>query len=373
MREPGQITATQTMMMITNSMVGVAILALPRIAVELVNSGAILVTFIGLLLVFCSMVIIAKLGVRFPNESLIQSSKTIIGRPLAYLFGFFIFLFFILIVGFITREFAFILSSFLFPDTPMTVLVGVMLIVVAITTRNDITTISYIQFLYFPFIAIPILFLVLLSIPEIDMRLIRPFIGNQTNVFDFMKGSIMIAALPFAHIGMFVLTVLIPHTKNTKHAIRGSILGICISSLLLILIVFAVLGVFGINETKNPIWPVYVLTRMIQLPFELLERLDILFLIIWILSAFTTILSGYLIVIYNGSQLFQLRSHRVLSYIMLPIVFMVALYPKNVIQLYDFIRTIGLYGLFITMLYPILLLLVALIRKKKGSTANETM
>lgn len=373
MREPRQITATQTMMMITNSMIGVGILALPRIATEQVNSGAVLVTILGLFLVFISMVIIATLGVRFPNDSLIQSSKTIIGRPLSYLFGLFIFLFFILIVGFITREFAFVLSSFLFPDTPMTVLVGAMLIVVAITTRNDITTISYIQFLYFPFIVIPILLLVLLSISEIDLRLIRPFVGNETSAFDFMKGSIMIAALPFSHIGMFVLTVLIPHTQNTKHAIRGSIFGIIISSTILTLIVLTVLGVFGMYETRNPIWPVYVLTRMIQLPFELLERLDILFLIIWILSAFTTILSGYLIVIYNGSQLFHLRSHRVLSYIMLPIVFIAALYPKNIIHLYNLIETIGLYGLFITMCYPILLLLVALIRKKKGSTANESL
>ncbi len=83
-------------------------------------------------------------------------------------------------------------------------------------------------------------------------------------------------------------------------------------------------------------------TFMIQLPFELLERLDILFLIIWILSAFTTILSGYLIVIYNGSQLFHLKSHRVLSYLILPIVFIVALYPKNIIHLYNLIREVGI-------------------------------
>lgn len=366
MREPRQITATQTMMTVTNSMIGVSVLALPRIASEQVNSGAVLLTILGLTLAVVSIVIIASLGVRFPNDSLIHSSKLILGRPLSYFLGFCLFVFFIIIVGFITREFSFILSSFLFPDTPMTVLVAVMLIVVAITTRNDITTIAYIQFIYFPFIALPIVLLVFLAIPEIDWRQIRPFIGNETQPYDFMKGSLIIAAMPFVHIGIFILTVLIPHTKNTKHAIKGSIGGIVISAILLVLIVFVSLGVFGMNDVRNPIWPVYVLTRMIQLPFELLERLDILFLIIWILSAFTTILSGYLIIIYNGSQLFQLKSHRVLSYIMLPIVFVVALYPKNGIHLYNLLKTVGLYGLILTVIYPLLLLLISLIRKKKG-------
>ncbi|HWL11363.1 MAG TPA: endospore germination permease [Ureibacillus sp.] len=370
MREPRQITATQTMMTITNSMVGVSVLALPRIASEQVNSGAVLITILGLFLAFVGMMIIAALGIRFPNDSLIQSSKAIIGRPLSYLFGFFIFLFFIIIVGLITREFSFILSSFLFPDTPATVLIGTMLIVVAITTRNDITTISYIQFVYFPFIAFPILLLVFLAFPEMDIRQLRPFVGNQTTFQDFIEGSLIIAALPFVHIGSFILSIYIPHTQSTKHAIRGSIFGAILSGTLLSLIVLVTVGVFGMNDVRNPLWPVYVLTRMIQLPFELLERLDILFLIIWILSAFTTILSGYLIVIYNGSQLFNLKSHRVLSYLMLPIVFIMALYPQDILQLYDLLRTVGLYGLLITMLYPLLLLLVAFIRKKRGAV-NE--
>lgn len=373
MKEPRQITATQTMMTITNSMIGVSVLALPRIATEQVNIGAVLVTVLGLFLTFISMVIMALLGVRFPESSFIQSSKTIIGRPLSYLFGFTIFIFFILLVAFLTREFSFILNSFLFPDTPTFVLVGAMLIVVAITTRNDIPTITYIQFFYFPFLVFPILLLIILSIPEIDYRQIKPFLGNNTTFYDFMKGGIIIAALPFVHIGIFILTVLVPHTKNTKHAIKGSIFGIILSGTLLTLVVFAVLGVFGANETKNPTWPVYVLTRMIQLPFELLERLDILFLIIWIISAFTTILSGYLIVIYNGSQLFHLKSHRVLSYLMLPVVFIVAFYPENIIHLHGLIKEIGMYGLIITMIYPLLLLLISLIRKKKGKTTHETI
>lgn len=136
--------------------------------------------------------------------------------------------------------------------------------------------------------------------------------------------------------------------------------------------VFVNLGVFGNNELQNPLWPVYVLTRMIQLPAEILERLDILYVVVWIISAFTTILSAYLIVTYSASQLFSLKSHRVLSYIMVPVVLCIALIPNDLFQMYDYMYGIGRFGLILIMFYPLLLLLLSLIRKKKGGMNGET-
>ncbi|SOC15852.1 spore germination protein [Ureibacillus xyleni] len=364
MREPRQITASQTMMSIFNSMIGISILGLPRIASEHVNSGAVLVTIIGLGIMMIGMGIMTLLGYRFPKTSFIQFSKQIIGKKLSFLFGLFILVFFILLIGFITREFSFMLSSFLYPDTPMIVLVGAMLIIVAIATRNDITTISYIHFFYFPFLLIPLLLLIVLALENVDIRYVKPFLGNGNTFSDFLQGGLTIAAFPFVHIGIFLLTVLTPHTHSPKNAIRGSLLGGLFSSLLIILTLFVTIGVFGSMEAKSPLWPLYVLTRMVQLPLELLERLDILFLGIWVLSAFTTILSGYLIIIYTGSQLFNLKSHRVLSYIALPLVFGAAMYPQNIFHLFELIELVGKWGLIITMIYPLFLLFIALIRKK---------
>lgn len=372
MREPGQITASQTMMTVFNSMMGVSILVLPRIASEHGGSGAILVTVIGLIIAITGIVLMTFLGYRFPKTQFIEYSKIVIGRPLAYLFGLLIVCLFILLMGFITREFSFMLNSFLYPDTPAYVLVAVILIVVALTTRNDITTIAYIQFFYFPFILIPLSLLIMLAIKEVELRHVQPFVGNGLSFLNFVEGGTAIAALPFVHVGIFILTVLTPYTQNAKHALRGSLLGISFSSIFILLTVFVTVGVFGYKESTSPFWPLYVLTRMIQLPLELLERLDILFLGIWVLSAYTTILSGYLIIIHTASLLFKLESHRVLSYIALPFVFFVAMYPQNIFHLYRLIELVGKFGLVITLGYPLILLLIALIRRKKGSINNET-
>lgn len=115
-----------------------------------------------------------------------------------------------------------------------------------------------------------------------------------------------------------------------------------------------------------------VLTRMTELPASILERLDIIFLVVWIVSAFTTILSGYLICIELASKLFGLRSHRVLSYLTIPVIFGLSLYPESVPHLYEIIRLTGKWCLIITLGYPIVLLLISLLRGKRGSNDEKS-
>lgn len=124
-----QITASQIMTTVTNSMVGITILSLPRIASELANTGAVVVTLLGVLFALFSMLILTILAIRFPRTSLIESSIKIVGRPFAFLYGLLIMILFILFLALITREFSEMLSSFLYPDTPKAFLIGVMLLI----------------------------------------------------------------------------------------------------------------------------------------------------------------------------------------------------------------------------------------------------
>jgi spore germination protein len=55
----------------------------------------------------------------------------------------------------------------------------------------------------------------------------------------------------------------------------------------------------------------------------------------------------------------------------LPFVFVIAMLPQSVVQLYNIISIIGRYGLILTILYPGMLLIVALIRKARGKASNE--
>jgi spore germination protein len=56
------------------------------------------------------------------------------------------------------------------------------------------------------------------------------------------------------------------------------------------------------------------------------------------------------------------------SMMILPFVFVLAMLPQNVLNMYDIIVWIGQIGLLITVGYPLMLLLMAGLRKKRGDS-----
>ncbi|BDH62563.1 spore germination protein A2 [Lysinibacillus sp. PLM2] len=366
MNESKQITTFQCIAIIINSTIGLSVLVLPRIASEKVGSGAFLVTCIGMIFPIISLYIIALLSKRFPSESIIQYGQKLISKPLGKIFGFILIIYFFTITALVLREFGEVMNTTLLQETPMSATLIVMLIAVAVATRNNLTTIAYMQSFYLPFIVIPILLMVIFAIQDIDPRHMKPFLGNDTTIIDFLSSGLAVAGLPFIHIGMYIILIFASHMIDTKRILKGSMWGIGISAFIILLSTGVTVAVFGSEEIDNSLWPMLVLTRMTELPFAILERLDILFLVVWIISAFTTILSGYLLGIEFSSQLFKLRSHRVLSYLLLPFVFVLSLYPHNILHLYNIMEVVGRWGTLLAMGYPIILLLVSLIRKKGG-------
>jgi spore germination protein len=55
-----------------------------------------------------------------------------------------------------------------------------------------------------------------------------------------------------------------------------------------------------------------------------------------------------------------------LSFFLLAFVFIMAMLPQNILQMYTIIQNFGRIGLIITIAYPSVLLVIALLRKKRG-------
>lgn len=366
MKEPRQITTLQSSIIVINSTIGISVLALPRIASENVGSGALMATGLGIMFSILGVIVIASLSRRFTKENLISYSQKIVGKPIGKLVGFILMLYFAALSSIVLREFGEVMNTTLLQDTPITVTTIALLIVVAVATRNNMTTISFMHTYYLPFIVLPIITMVIFSIQDMDIRNIKPILGNGTMLVDLLGGGLSIVSLPFIQIGLFIILIITPHMVQPKTIIKGGVWGILISGVVIFLATFATLAVFGSEEVKKSLWPMLVLTRMTELPVAILERLDIVFLVVWIISAFTTLLSGYLIFIELGSQLFRLRSHRVLSYLGLVIVYGLAFYPDNILHLYQVTDILGKWGLTLTIFYPLVLLTVAKLRRMEA-------
>ncbi|MZQ87117.1 endospore germination permease [Paenibacillus sp. 5J-6] len=361
MEHPRQITVIQAAIILISTIIGVGVLALSLFAVRAADSGAPLVTFLGLLLGLAGLWLLTKLGMRFPEQSIIEYSKELIGKWTAGVFSVLIIAFFALITALAAREFGEVVVTSVLMKTPLEVTVIVMLLLAAVSSRADITTFTYFHHFYFPVIVFPGLLIVVLSLKNAHLVNLLPIWGNEPKG---MFGGILTMAALFQ--GSFVMTIVIPAMRRPEKAMIAGYIGMAISGALYVLIVIATVGVFGAEEIKKLVWPTLELAKTTSLPANILERLDGAFLAVWVTAVFTTLLSSYYLAIHFTSRLLKLKDHKMFAFFLMPFIYVMAMFPQNLLQMYEIIQVVGRWGLIFTVVYPLVLFIMAVIRKKKS-------
>jgi spore germination protein len=363
---PRQVTTIQAAIILFSTIIGVGVLALSLFAVRAADSGGPLVTLLGFLIASLGLLFIALLGMRFPTKSIIEYSEDLIGKWPARVGSVIIILYFAVITALAAREFGEVVLTSILPKTPLEVTVIVMLLLAAISSRADITIFAYIHHLYFPVILFPGLLIVVLSLKNATTINLLPIMGNQQS--GIFTGILTMAAL---FQGFFIMTIVFPAMRRPEKALLASAAGMTMAGGLYMLIVVATIAVFGAEEIKKLVWPTLELAKTTSLPANVLERLDGAFLIVWVIAVFTTIYSTFYLTIRSINQLFRVGDQKRFSFFVFPFIFVIAMLPLNILNMYQIIQIVGRWGLVITVAYPFVLLVAALIRKKKKGDGNE--
>ncbi|QQK77958.1 endospore germination permease [Salicibibacter cibarius] len=358
---PKNLTVYQTTAIVINAVLGVGLLPLPLIAVRAGDTGAPMVTFLAILVTLFGLAVLTMLGMRFPEQSIIHYSEDIIGKWLGRIGSLFIIAFFITLTSLVAREFGEVVITNILPETPLEITVIVMLVLASIFSRNDMMTFAYIHVFYLPILFVPSIAIIALSLGDADPLYLQPLWGHDAS--GMVTGVFTIAALLQ---GSFIITMIIPFMRAPEKAMKATIWSIAAAGGLYVLIVINTLALFGPEEIKNLLWPTLELARTATIPGEFVERLDIFFLVVFVTAVFTTMYATYMFTIYAIKQLFRLRDHKMFSFFILPFVFVIAMLPQNTIQMYEIIERIGRAGLVLTIIYPVLLYVIARLRKKQG-------
>ncbi|MFJ8259210.1 endospore germination permease [Peribacillus asahii] len=366
MKDPRDITTLQATTILISTIIGVGVLPLPLFAVRAGETGAPLVTLCGIGIASVGLFIMTKLGIRHPNKTIITYSEDIIGKWLGKFCSICVIVFFAILTGLAAREFGTVVTTAVLLETPLEVTVIVMLLLAAISARNNINVFAYIHNFYVPIILAPVLIVIAVSLKNANVLYLRPFIGGSFE--DAFLGALTIAAL---FQGSFVITLIIPVMKQPKKAMKASMWAMFISGGLYLLIVVATVAVFGTEEIKQLFWPTLELARTTSLPGNILQRLDVIFLSVWVTAVFTTIFASYYLTIYSIKQFVRLQDHKMLSYFILPFVYVLAMLPEDIFQMYKIIEYIGRIGLSLTVLYPMFLLILDVLKSKRRQNSGS--
>jgi spore germination protein len=370
MQKPKSVTSLQLTLTTGTAIIGVGILAFPRIVVEYVDTGAPLAAFFAIALMALGSLILCYLGNAYPEQTLFEYADNLLGRTLNRVVLVVLGVYFLELTALASREFGEVVITSVLQHTPMTVTVMVMVLLATLSTRNDIGSFARILSFYMPLVYFPALVIVVLSLKSARLVNIMPVLSmfHRGNAWDALIAVLIVAAL---YQNYLVVGLLLPFMYRIQSAWKSTLIGMFSAGAIYIIIMFAVLSVFGFEEIKNLTWPTLELAKTAALPAAFIERLDPIFLAVWVTAVFCAIFAAYFIAINALSHVFRLQDHRALSLAVFPIIFELAAQPSNIVDLYRIIKLVGLSGLVLSLGYPFLLTLLHVLRKTHATQSAK--
>ncbi|MGO1370009.1 GerAB/ArcD/ProY family transporter [Senegalia sp. (in: firmicutes)] len=358
-----KITKGQSATLIIGSILGVGILTLPsELAKESGNSGMIMI-IIGTILSIFIISIFTKLMLKFESKTVVEIMDELLPRPIAIIFESIFVLFYISSAAAVVRIFADIVKMFLLKETPLEVIIISMLLASVYIVRKGIEGIARLVQVILPIVIIPFALLLISLIPELDFQSVNNIMRFNTS--DILKG---LNVSLFSFIGMDIVLISMAYVEKPKKILKYNISVISFLGLIYLIIFIVVTCQFGIEQTRDLLWPTLFLMKTINIPGSFLENVEGVVIGLWtfiVIQSLCVILMQTNIIL---SKSFKLKEIDFLAVAIIPILYLLALVPQNINEVYYYIGLFSNYlGTSVTIIIPFILFGLAIFKKKGAS------
>lgn len=354
------MTSKQLGFMIMGTLVGVNFLTMPRIASEWAGQDAWIAVFIGALLPLAVLVLIDRLGRQFPEMDFIQMSQFLFGKIGGSLLVIILIVHMLIGVAGEIARFAFVESVFLLPLTPIWATSLLILLVSLYVAGQGAQVVARINelltYLLLPFFSL----IVQPLISAADYTYLLPVGGSgivsmARSSFDV---SLYFGRMEFLMVAYFMVT-------RKDEVLKAGAIAWGAVLIPYMLFTAACLMVFGPENLQDQVTPVLVMFKSVSYP--LLERMDILFMLVWSIAfrpAFNLLcMSGY-----SLTRLLNLQKRK--HYLIILTVsgtaaYLLSLIPTSIVDIIIYSEWQGFTHPVVGLGYPLLYLLAARIRGGK--------
>ena len=348
-------------------MINRIILNTPKDLIETGGSSSwvnvILVSIIAIILVL----LICKLQKNFTGKDILDISKYLAGDKFKKITSFIFFVLFIYVSALVIRNFSDSLQKIFLQSTPITYIMLFFIVGMIWANKLGLSAIIKINMFIVGLVLLSILIIFITPAQYFDVSNLFPIFGNGINE-TFFSGLTNI----FAFSGITYLYFLMPLLNKPQHFKKIALISVIIAAIYLLLSVVSLLGLFSYLITSEDIFSILLITRVISFGV-IFERLDAIFLFIWIL-AFLTYLSFILYFsLYTYKGFTNISNQNGPIYTIAALIFTLALFPKNVIEI-NFLENDVLKVLVLTLLFafPIIIYVLANIKhNKKDKLRNK--
>ncbi len=355
----GKISVRQVKILLILQMFNTGILLLPRIASQIAGRDGYILPIIALLFGMAYVYTILGLTTRFRGETFVEFAPKIVPKGIAYSLIVLFALKLLVGAGLELRMFGEMISRVMLPKTPLPVILLAMLLTISYLVKSGIEATARMAEILIYFIFVPLAIVLLFIAAKADYKQLMPFFEAQP--LQIGKGAFLIS-LSFMPIEfMLMLTGLMDQPEKGK---RATLIAIVIVSGIEVLVTLLTFVGIGVVESQKQIWPVLTLMQSVQFLGSFVENQQVLMMTCWVFSIFMYVSSGIYTLSLIGGRLFQFKRENVFVLPIIPIIYIVAMLPRNLTQVYNYYRNLQYYvGIWFLLLIPLILLIIAKVKK----------
>ena len=263
----------------------------------------------------------------------------------------------------VLRNYIEVVQTWVFPDLNTWFLAATLLLIVIYTFTGGLRVIVGVSFFSF---VLSIWLFPMLAIPmkTIESRSLLPFL--EANLGDILKG---VQSMTFTIIGFEILYVIYPFVKDKENTKKHVHLALFVTTLIYLAVMLVTLTYFSGEQLTKTIWATLSLFNIVRLPF--VERFEYIVVCFWMLIILPN-LCLFLWAAFRGTRRLVKVSANKFVWVFSFIMFIVSLAFKTRPQINTFNNYYGQVAFYIVFVYPIILYVLA-VAKKKFKSRKEQM
>ncbi|WP_427107590.1 endospore germination permease [Lysinibacillus xylanilyticus] len=364
------ISSRQFMIITLLFSIGTAILILPASVTIEAKQDAWIAAIIGVVLSLLLIKLFVTLGKRTPTLTFVEANEKILGR----FFGKFTSIGFIIISLLSAGELLYFIGIFMkteiMPETPTMAFAFLFSIIIIYAAFLGIEVFARSAEIFFPIFILIFIFFVICISPSIKIENLQPIMETpKKSIFFSMIRFISLFSFPLA-----VLLTIFPSAVNVqKSAQKGFYIGAIIGGIVLVSFITLCILVLGPANTASRTFPSYSLAQRISIG-NFLQRIEVIMATMWIITIYIRTFMYFYAAVIGIGQLFKIKNHRPLifplgmiilglSQIVHPNIIHSDIYNRDTWPIFSFVFMVFL---------PLVLLIVAKIRKINGNQGNNT-
>lgn len=361
MIKEGKIGTMEAISITTIFLITKAFYINPGTVIDLMSTAGWYATEISVLGSVFLFMLVYVLMKRFPGNDLVSIFDIVTGKVIGKIFALIFCGFFVYYSGINIREFVEMIKAYILPYTPPSSLIFLFMMIVLAYAYAGLEGIARMGYISFIFILVGLVIILALPFPFYNIDNLFPIGGYG------FKASMQYGLLrTSAYSEVIILGFIVNSIHGVKNFRKIGLISLLLSGIIIGTIILCNLLAFEYPQGSENLSALFQLSRIVYFS-RFFQRVETVFIFIWVMASIISVSITFYMAVSIFCKTFKIPKHRPYLLPFAFFTFLITLLPESISEVVqkhtDFLRS---YSMFIVYFIPILVLLIAFIRRKKG-------